>query len=418
MQRNLVPILLLFILASSCKKSGSGEIESEKKYTSLVEVKKALMENVIFMANTIPAFKKTVEDECLKQVRGDYNVSLDKIIEIDKRSPILPASRRNAFVSLVNQMKEFRPNELPILFVPVMESRDPKEQKGYDPTKAAVTTVSYPQKPITMVDQDNEVGKLLDNSDKRSNGTNLYVPVDGSCNGPTYGYYSGYIISDGGSLTFSNCINETLAWETDVWVLGYDEDVSPENRIASTFDGYYGGYTGGGEERKIPKTQLERIDGRTELGGRINVTNLGAIEPWVRGKPEFKHFVYNSTGTLIHEHGYGKLKRSHFNGNDWISLRCTIGNWNISAWGDITYERWIEENKGSSTTINTTITYTVAGVTTTAVISTPSKSQDTNLGYANVQFTDETAWHPPLAIGNYSTFKYSFTNMNMQREDW
>jgi len=42
-------------------------------YTSLVEVKKALMEKVISWAKSYPQFKKTVEDECLKQAKGDYD---------------------------------------------------------------------------------------------------------------------------------------------------------------------------------------------------------------------------------------------------------------------------------------------------------------------------------------------------------
>ena len=423
MKKILIATLLFSFIGVSCKKYSNPEsLETEKKYASLVEVKKVLMEKIIYAAKTIPEFKKTVENECLKQADGDYDVTLEKIIQIDRQTPILPSSSRNSIISLVQQMKDFRPIETPILFVPVMESRDPKEKvkAQNNVIKTNTTNVNNPQNYITIVDQDNEIGKFLEANSKRSNGTNsnLSAPLNGSCNGPGYGYYAGYIIDNGGSLTFSNCINETLAWETDVWVLGYSENVSPENRIASSFDGYYGGYTGGGSVRMIPDKHVERIQGRTEYGGRIQVTNLSAIEPWVRGKPEFKHFVYSSTGTLIHEHGFGKLKRSHFNGNDWISLRCTIGNWNTSAWGDITYERWIEENSGSSVSLTQTISYTANGVTNTAVISSPAKANDSNLGLANVQFTDQTAWQPPLQIGVYSTFKYTYQNMNMQREDY
>lgn len=75
-----------------------------------------------------------------------------------------------------------------------------------------------PNNYITMVDQDDEVEKVLldqDNSDynTRLAGTNgVYV-----C---SFGTSSGYIISYAGVLSPRTYVNEAIAWETDIWVLG------------------------------------------------------------------------------------------------------------------------------------------------------------------------------------------------------
>lgn len=72
---------------------------------------------------------------------------------------------------------------------------------------------------ITMFDQDDEVGKVLldqDNSDynTRSVGTNgVYVCSPGTS--------PGFIISCAGVLSPRTCVSEAMAWNTDIWVLGY-----------------------------------------------------------------------------------------------------------------------------------------------------------------------------------------------------
>ena len=74
------------------KNSAIQNPEIEKKYDTLAEVKKVIMEKIIFIAKNNPVFKKAMEDECLKQVTDDYNVALEKIIQIDRQTPILPVS--------------------------------------------------------------------------------------------------------------------------------------------------------------------------------------------------------------------------------------------------------------------------------------------------------------------------------------
>jgi len=128
------------------------------------------MEKIIFIAKNNLLFKKAMEDECLKQVRDDYNVALEKIIQIDQQTPILPVSEKSIFISLVKLMKDVRPNEMPIIFVPVMESRDPKElskssNKNDKNNFIDSHNTNNPNNYITMVDQDDEVGKVLVDQD-------------------------------------------------------------------------------------------------------------------------------------------------------------------------------------------------------------------------------------------------------------
>ena len=104
--RNFVTsAVLLLLLFSSCKKDAKLQEEnSVKRLNTLVEVKSALMKTAILMAKTSPEFKKAVETECLRQVRGDYNVALDRLIELVRIASILPVGDKALFVSLVNQM--------------------------------------------------------------------------------------------------------------------------------------------------------------------------------------------------------------------------------------------------------------------------------------------------------------------------
>lgn len=90
--------------------------------------------------------------------------------------------------------------------------------------------------------------------------------------------------------------------------------------------------------------------------------------------------------------------------------------WNTSLWGNITYEHWIEEDGGSSAAITQSISYPLNGVTYNTTISIPSRSLDQDLGNANVQFNDQLAWQIPMLPNTYSNFKYTYYQMNMQRE--
>lgn len=416
MRKILLPgTCLLLLIVIGCRKSSQEFIDAEIQYTTLVEVKKALMENVIAWAKANPQFKKTVEEECLKQANGDYEVTIDKLLEINSTNHFLGADETKTLAALNNQMKKFRPSETPIIFVPVMETRDPKEagnQQKYTYRKPG--EVGYfknnPNNYIVAVDRDNEIFLHKSTSTTASSlvqqQTTLLNDPEGPqepgdvdwCNGSPE-YYPGYIINEYGNLIYEECITEFIAWENDVWVFGYEEQVSPGNQVVSPYD-----YPSG--------ARWVRNAGEEEYGGTIRIPDLGRLESWLRGKPEFKYFVWAHNGTLIREHAFGKLKRSNFCCG-FIQLNDRIGTWDTSIWGPVQYERWIEEDGGQSGAISAVINYNINGITYSTTISSPSRDRDENMGLVSIFFTDIIGYSPIASWENQPY--YSFNHMHMQR---
>lgn len=421
--RKLFTACIMFLLLSSCKKETLSTDElTTSRLNTLPEVKAALMKEILIIAKNNSEFRKTVESECLKQVRGDYNVALDKLLEIDKVNPIIPQIQKKTFTSLVNQMKQFRQGEMPIIFVPVMENRDPSiknkrqflktSETGTITAKINLSAKNASQNNlITMVDQANEVKPNMIISGSQTElqkKVNIIDPEDPGGGGPiactTPYYYPGYIIDNNGNLTYSECIDEAFAWTNDVWVLGYEEVVSPGNQVASPEDPYYVSTNG-------------RYEDFAEHAGLVQLTDMGAIEPWVQGKLEFRYTVHNAYGTLIKERAFGKRARRNFDGQAWHYLNDFLGYWNTSVWGSVTYERWIEEDGGVSSTFNQNISYSINGVTYTTTISVPGRDQDDNLGMANVQFSDNI-FFIPLVDPEANKTIYTLTYMNVQRQHY
>ena len=195
-----------------------------------------------------------------------------------------------------------------------------------------------------------------------------------------------------------------MAWETDVWVLGYEEEVHPDNMLAHPND-------------VDPYTPFQlsstRADGNPERLGLVQILDLSQIEPWTRGKPEFLVSVHDEFGTQIYLLPTMKWRRKHFHNQQWFNYDLLLGSWNVAQWGDIQYERWISENGGPSTPINHVISYPINGVTHTTTISVPARQRDIDLGMVNVQFTDQPYKIPLLP---HLWYKYNFYYMNMYRK--
>lgn len=403
--KNFLIILLLVISSASCKKENHRTEELiVNQYATLIEVKQAMMQHLLIVARKSPEFRKLVENECLKQVRGDYNVSLDRLIELDKLSSVIPQEDKAVFYSLTKQMKQFRNGEMPIVFVPIMENRDPKY---ITKLSRSMTIEKYkPSEKITIVDQDGEVSpfKLQKEDNPAIQAKTTSEGKDGlpeGCVAPYY--YPGYILDNYGNLTYSDCINFEMAWETDVWVLGYEEDVHPDNMQAHPND-------------VDPYTPFQvnstRYNGNPERLGLIQILDLSQIEPWTRGKPEFIVTVHDEFGTQIYNMPTLKWRRKHFHNQQWFNYNLLLGSWNVAQWGNIQYESWISDNGGPSTPYTSTISYNSNGVTYSTTISVPRKERDIFLGMINVQFTDQPFKIPLLA---HLWYKYTFYNMNMYR---
>lgn len=182
----------------------------------------------------------------------------------------------------------------------------------------------------------------------------------------------GYIIDNGYSLVFYQNITEDYAWENDVWVIGAEENVSPENSVAAVED----------------ISVAARFQGQAEYAGIIQCTDLNAIEHWTAGKLEFKIFIFNASGAQISVRAFGKWKRSNFRNQKWKDFGHFVGNWNTSTFGNFMYENWWEEDGGQSNSVTITMPPPAGQTGPTVSTTIPSKNQDDNLGLATIQFTD------------------------------
>ena len=156
-----------------------------------------------------------------------------------------------------------------------------------------------------------------------------------------------------------------------MYVIGEEENVSPENMIAAN------------EDRTQGRTQ-----GIAEYGGIIQVTNLNQIEHWTSGKLEFKIIVLNALGGQISIRAFGRWARSNFRDRKWKDFGHFISNWNTSTFANWMYENWIEEDGGSSSSITIVMPPPQGQSGPTISQSFPSKDRDDNLGLATIQFTD------------------------------
>jgi hypothetical protein len=280
---------------------------------------------------------------------------------------------------LYKQLVSLKPGRLPLIFVPIVETYDPQADIYKGTSLSARYESTNKHSSITVVSQDAQVTKG--------------------------DLYPGYRFNSSSQWDTCGLISEDFAWKNDVWVIGYEENVSPENQVAFTK------YSLQKDSSKTTHRAQLRVNGVAEYGGRIQVLDMGAIESWVNGKLEFKYFVNNAFATLIKERAYGSWARSNFSDQKWFDWNDFIGYWNTSNWGNVTYERWIEEDGGSTTTITNTIPNPSGGPTLT--ITQTVKDDDDNLGLANVQFSDSYYGEIPVAPANWTVYNISY--MNFQR---
>lgn len=274
---------------------GNTEINSLQKAKELTSA-------ILFSAQSNPDFTKFVYKECYKQKYGDYNVKISDLIEANKiynfwnEDLVAKISQINADL---NKIKEREP----IIFVPSLENHP---EKLLNPNPNGRNGSIYQM-----------LGVLEDEYDADS----LTCP--------------GYVVDANSNLVFVQNVNEPFAWDNDLWVIGYAENTSTENTTSAPAD------TG----------IIKRTQGGAEYGGIIQVTNLGAIEPWVSGKLEFRYIVTNSSGGIIKDRKFGKWRRSNFKDLKWKDFGDFIGYWNTGTFGNWMTEKWIEEDGGNSNTI-------------------------------------------------------------------
>ncbi|TAE18651.1 MAG: hypothetical protein EAY72_00520 [Bacteroidetes bacterium] len=299
-------------------------------------------------------FKAVVLNECLKQKKGDYYVTIRDLCEALNND-----GKYNAIVKELTNLADLYKNEHggvePILFYPRAETIE-------ESSRNRETDLPYQG-------QQEAIGVIQD----------VFNPDYSS---------PGFIVNDGNQLVFLQNITEEYAWDNDVWVIGQEELVSDENMLPA-----------------LEEFTASRVQGQREIGGIIQVTDLNAIEHWTSGKFEFKMNILNSSGVLINSRGFGRDKRRNFRNNRWRDYNSFIANWNTSTFGAWMYENWWEEDGGQSNSV--TISFPPPSGQSGPTVSTtiPSRNLDDNLGVGTVQFTD------PI------TQIYNITHMNFRRRN-
>ncbi len=303
----------------------------------------------------------------------------DYVISLDKATKTLKSSQKHTksaliLESLISKIKNLNNKYEPIVFFPKAETIEDNilTNKSYDIAKNL-------KEPIVVL--------------RGAYNKDYSVP--------------GYKLSANGELIFERMVTEEYAWENDVYVIGAAEDTLEKINLDSDKQNKDFEVTWG-ENSKA--NFISRINGRQELGGRIQVvSNLNEIEHWLSGKLEFRLIisgVQGGAGTVIRDIPFPKVKRKHFKDKKWYDYNVFLFNWNLSNLGDYNVEKWMERDGGSNTEVSISIpgsAFKPATSTTPAqpafpgtTVKVSSKRDDDDLGSSIVQFSDNITQIYPL----------------------
>lgn len=317
---------------------------SISKNTPLKELEQKMMVEILNLAKE-DQFRQFILKECLKQKHGDYNVRVRDIIAAYSENEKYKASM-NKLQEIVDFMKPHVPEREPNVFYPRAETIEDQMLSSKN-ARTSEVVMNEPLGVFQVPDGANNGGRVADMPEGTTDSYRVYID---------------------GTWQWAQYVDETMAWEIDLYVIGYEENCSAENMV---------------------QTGL-RTNGEAEYGGDIQVTNINAIEHWTNGKLEFRMVVAGASGTPQQNRPFGKYKRRNFRDNKWYNFNQFIGNWNTSTYGGWMSESWIEEDGGNSASITINVpSSTVEGHTFPGYSYTiPSKNEDDQLGTFTVQFTD------------------------------
>lgn len=257
----------------------------------VIKAQKEFGEEFLVMMKQNPKVKELLIKECQQQKFGDYYVRTQDFL--NQLSVDFPDNSQMN-IQLANRLKRLTELEKtnPIIFMPSAETKE-------EGTISLFSTLHDFE--VLVPDFENP------------------APNDS---------YPGYVLDNQNQLVYYQQVNEEFAWEYDVIVIGFEEDLPLESMTAGPDDNLEK------PDYRPIVPNIFRTPGREEWGGIIQVTNMGAIEPWISGKFEFAYYVI-SNGIKIHEREFGKYKRTHFKDQKWINFNNKIGYWNISNWGNM-----------------------------------------------------------------------------------
>ena len=234
----LIASLVTFSFVA-CNKSDLVTERTEVLTTDVTKTYKEIASIILTTAKSNDIFRTVAYVECNKQKYGDYYVKLDELISLNTTHNYWDEATVNRLSNLEKAITDTKRNDVTI-FIPSIEKHPEKATQNRNQSR----TEAY-EEPIAVIATE------YDNPTQTS---------------------PGYIVESNGVLTFYQTINETFAWEHDVWVVGEEENCSPENMVAAV------------EDTAI--LTYGRVNGGAEYGGIIKVTDWSLVEPWVAGKVE------------------------------------------------------------------------------------------------------------------------------------
>lgn len=331
----------------SCKKDikydhltsvNSDVFELKTKYKELASV-------IISTAIKNKKFKKIVYDECIKEKFGDYYVRIDELIALNKSYTFWDNKTVQILETLQNDIKNKTERNVTI-FIPSMENIKLKVPLNNNSLLSKENNFIYDETLYTVIADE-------------------YLPTDQTC--------PGYVVNTDGNLSYYQTIDESFAWENDVWVFGQEEG-DPTN------------------DTTLNILESDRANGQTEFGAIIQITDFSQIEPWVTGKVELKYFVYNAFGTIIKEKEFPKTKRKNIKAPTWKDYGDFITNWNTNNIGNWMIEGWVEQDNrgsagGNTTSISQSFPSACTGCPSTSIGYTIKKT-DYDMGRTIIQFSD------------------------------
>lgn len=326
-----------------------------------------LLENIIkelgYLTND-PNFKFDLYTEVLKQRSGDYNVKISE---------------------LAKEVKSSEPYHNSVLTLSTLAEEYKQISNGVD------LIVYYPRS-INF-----EKGGITPNYSSKNEVTQAEFVVmnqyDDDYSSPAY------VVDEKGDVVYSQNITEEYAMSNDVYIVGSESMMSTNDELMlEPTDPYAGGGGGSGT------TYIYRTEGRAEDGGKIQVTDMNAIEHWTAGKFEFRVVVVSGNGLKIKEKSFDQRARDNFKDKRWYDFNEFYFSWNTPNIGNITLESWIEEDSGGEDTeftMNIPAAYE-GGPTFTYKVK--SDTNDEELGVSIVQFSDRVG------------ISYGLSHFNFQRQ--
>ncbi|WP_165945167.1 discoidin domain-containing protein [Micromonospora sp. KC723] len=213
---------------------------------------------------------------------------------------------------------------------------------------------------------------------------------------------TGYRLDQSGNVeTISSPIDETYVETNEVWVLSVNEridtgeaahiaDSPAPGKVKKGSQAVKGIDAGDADATKIGPmsvcnpTGLRNNQGEEYLQ-RWRVPNKNSFGGLFEGKREMRLVVVTSTGVVIKNYLFPKVKRKHI--DQWQNSNVFITTWDRAVWGEAMGYQWYELDGGKTTSSTISVPIQGGGTISTTVT---SQERDDDGGSTAVLFSEST----------------------------